>query len=120
MLEGCLLSADLVAFGQRHDGAFGLQVQRHCKPTRLQIEVDQRHPLAQRVAQRQGQIGSEARDSDASRTPTDGFLWLDMPDGSEGAVADFCPAFTVVDLIRRTIPAGRANRKNWLSRATTK
>ena len=36
----------LVALGQRHDGAFGLEIEQHREPARLQIEIDQRHPLA--------------------------------------------------------------------------
>ena len=45
---------------RQHDSALGLEIERHRKPARLEIEVDQRDPLPERVARRQGQVGGKA------------------------------------------------------------
>ena len=50
---------------QRHDGHFGLEVQKYAEAAGLKIEIDQRHALIQR-SERQREVGRERGHADAA------------------------------------------------------
>src|SRR5208282_2998179 len=52
--------------GERHDRALGFEIQEDRHPAGLQVEVDYRYPLFDRVAQRQREIRGQARHSSAA------------------------------------------------------
>jgi hypothetical protein len=53
-------------FGERHDRAFGFQVQEYRQSPGLQVEIDNCNPLVERVAQCQCEVGRQARHAGAA------------------------------------------------------